>query len=72
MRALAGDIVASLPIANAEPTTHWFWPHACVIDGEDGAMSRGLLNLGDGRADHYAAFGGDATAAAAFSGAVSA
>ena len=36
MRALAGDIVASLPIANAEPTTHWFWPHACVIDGEDG------------------------------------
>ena len=38
MRTRAEGIVAGLPIANAEPTTRWFWPHACVVDGEDGMM----------------------------------
>lgn len=36
MGTLAEGIVARLPIANAEPRTRWFWPHACVVDGEDG------------------------------------
>lgn len=36
MGTLAEGIVASLPIANAEPRTRWFWRHACVVDGEDG------------------------------------